>query len=531
MKLISIFCILLAATSTLAGVKDVGNGGDAIVCRNPQGVIQTAELLDYYEARTNFDWQINEAGNLHEILNRYLERLGKVNSYRIDEYRQRIEQFFAEAKFLNNVELVDIPDSDHTSFPHGCKVEQLVIQKSDLLPGEKRYTINKDIWDVLDAKNQAGIILHEIVYRETLGQHSRYVRYFVGLVASNNLMNLSLPQQDELFNNLGTREFIIPPAKYRISYYGFDEHGAPKEITISANGDLFNKMKLNGIFKVVYNGGKIASVSGFDDSYFEAELPFSGETIQAKNIEFHTNGAIKSLNNVKGSHTVQNNAIRTALKCLERYDIKFFANGDLRSCLVDVSNGLQFWQKTDRYEAKFYLRFKADKAVFELNDQGYFTSSLEIAADGKFLIGEKWFSMNDVGFSDNGLVSRGQFAKPTRFVFNAVPFVFEAGKTFLFYSNGIIEMGSIVGTTELSVEGQTLSIQSKHMCKFKQTSKRGDFLYIDESGHVINAVVAQTKKILLNGKKYTLKKNDQVNFAWDEKGKLYSIDTYSWKCY
>lgn len=530
MKLISILYILFAAAPTYAGVKDVGNGGDAVVCRNSQGVIQNAELLDYYEARTNFDLQIQESGSRDEILNHFLGRIGQLNSLRLSEYRQRADQFFSESKLLSNVELVDIPDSDHTSFPRGCKVEQLVIQKNDLLPGEKRYTINKDIWDALDAQNQAGIILHEIVYRETLGQHSRYVRYFNGLVASNSLKNLTLPLQDELLRNLGTTEFVTPPAKYRISYKSFDGLGRPKEATIWASGDSFNGTKLNGLFEVTYNDGKVAKISGRLDAYLEIQLPHSSEEVKAEKVEFYTTEMIKALTGVKGNHLVQSKIARTPIKCLEGTAIHFLFDGDLQSCMADVSGGFQIWHKTDRYRAKFYLRYKTDREMFKLNDQGYFVNTGEIVAEGDFLIQEEWRAMNGVQTYDNGLLFGGNFVKPTRLVFNSIPFVFEAGKSVLFLENGVVGYGSIVGAIDVPVEGKILSLQSKRVCKSSKISQRGDFLQLDDSGRVVNAVVAQSTTFHLHGIDYSLKKNDEVKFYWSDDGKLDGISTYTYKC-
>lgn len=134
MSILIIVGAVFVSNSVLAGV-EVGNGGDAIVCRDKQGKIKgRPELLDYYEARVNFGWKIKESGTREQILNRFLERIESINSYNKTEYRERANQFFSEANLLNDIELVDIPDSNHTTLPRDCKVEQLVIQKTTLLP-------------------------------------------------------------------------------------------------------------------------------------------------------------------------------------------------------------------------------------------------------------------------------------------------------------------------------------------------------------------------------------------------------------
>lgn len=42
----------------------------------------------------------------------------------------------------------------------------ILIQKDPQFPSEKRYSINLDLWNRLDGVNRAGMIMHEILYRE-----------------------------------------------------------------------------------------------------------------------------------------------------------------------------------------------------------------------------------------------------------------------------------------------------------------------------------------------------------------------------
>lgn len=62
----------------------------------------------------------------------------------------------------------DIQDSLVRVFPRGCKIEQIAIQKEPAFPEDKRFTVSKDLWDLLDEDNKAGLVLHEIIYREAL---------------------------------------------------------------------------------------------------------------------------------------------------------------------------------------------------------------------------------------------------------------------------------------------------------------------------------------------------------------------------
>src|SRR5205085_1885391 len=63
------------------------------------------------------------------------------------------------------------------------------------------YTINKDLWDRMNTNNRAGLILHEIIYKEALrdGQHdSVKARYFNAYLSSTKMASFT-PQQYSAF--------------------------------------------------------------------------------------------------------------------------------------------------------------------------------------------------------------------------------------------------------------------------------------------------------------------------------------------
>lgn len=190
------------------GGTEVGNGGDAVVCRSG-GKIVSAELLDYYEARVKYGLKLNLQGSVENMVDTALTRLAEVQDVKIPSYRSSALKFQEEALFVSGIELIDIPDSHHTFFPKGCQVEQVAIQIVPKLPLEKRYTINKDIWDAMSDLNKAGLILHEIFYRELLGDTSIYVRYVNGLVSADRLAEMKarpLELVDLLYKFNGTAQ-------------------------------------------------------------------------------------------------------------------------------------------------------------------------------------------------------------------------------------------------------------------------------------------------------------------------------------
>ena len=186
---LSLLCASLATSFAMAETT-VGNGGDLVVCRDSQGNIKSTEMLDYFEGR--------ELRGLHISVNSAedaLQRLSRLSPRRADRYRTLIQNFSANALFKSGVELTDVPDSDHDILLKGCKIEQLAIQRKPVFPEDKLYLVNKDLWDIMSAKDRAGLILHEIIYRDTLDEgktDSRTARYFNSLISSTEFEALPM---------------------------------------------------------------------------------------------------------------------------------------------------------------------------------------------------------------------------------------------------------------------------------------------------------------------------------------------------
>lgn len=192
----------------LRGPRVVGNGGDAVVCRDSEDR-KTAELLDYYEARTlrgiiidmgPADLSVQSKADLA------LDRIARVRPEWAARYAHRIQNFYRDAQFLKGYSLQDIPDSRHLTLPNGCKIEQLVIQRPVRPENEALFLVNEDLWDLLDNTNKAGILLHEAIYEEALkmgAKNSINTRYL------NSKISSALPafknEEDEncFFFNLG----------------------------------------------------------------------------------------------------------------------------------------------------------------------------------------------------------------------------------------------------------------------------------------------------------------------------------------
>jgi hypothetical protein len=101
---------------------------------------------------------------------------------------------------------VDVPDSQGEILPTGCQVEQLVIRTETAFPEQKLYTVSKDLWDRLNRVQQAGIILHEVIYGETsrLGQlNSIKARYLNGWIFSDRFKKIKFSDYKQLIDRVG----------------------------------------------------------------------------------------------------------------------------------------------------------------------------------------------------------------------------------------------------------------------------------------------------------------------------------------
>ncbi|MBF0361592.1 MAG: hypothetical protein HQK49_11305 [Oligoflexia bacterium] len=180
---------------------DVGNGGDAIVCRDQNGKIIRAEQFDFYEARTirNINYKMGDKNvdPLEKVfvVIRKLERLDPILAA---NFKKRAQDFFNLVQFIEDSDLTDIPDSGEMAIPRGCKLEQVAIARAPQFEDDtKIFYINKDIYEAMDNDHKAGLILHEIIYQEFIKrgqQNSIKARYFNSKITSEFIDNVTLTQ-------------------------------------------------------------------------------------------------------------------------------------------------------------------------------------------------------------------------------------------------------------------------------------------------------------------------------------------------
>lgn len=186
------------AYSAQGGIGD--GGGQGIVCRNEDGTVRSAQLLDLAEAENFFllkvkdqpkdipyldiahdyvellDAAIPSSNPISQITTRIENKIEKVR-YDINPHilltKRRQYTFIRDTLDLiesnkiiipgNNFKLPPVGDSRPRILPSGkgCDLEQIAIYKD----GSDQVRFIGSVWDKLDNTNKAALLIHESLYR------------------------------------------------------------------------------------------------------------------------------------------------------------------------------------------------------------------------------------------------------------------------------------------------------------------------------------------------------------------------------
>ena len=205
-------------THLYAGGQD-GNGGNMLICLNTDGTLKSKELLDFYESRVirGITPSLGHPSLPYlEKIEMVLTRIQHLSPRRFKSYLEEARSFESQSVFLPSADLTTMPDSQHPVVPKNCTVVQTIIQRTPIFAEDKRYIVNKDIWDLLDNDDKAGLVLHEAILREAalmapilahygiipesqqILRDSSRVRYINSLIASEKLINKNPQEWAEL---------------------------------------------------------------------------------------------------------------------------------------------------------------------------------------------------------------------------------------------------------------------------------------------------------------------------------------------
>ena len=372
--LLALFAMNFGAS---ASGRDVGNGGDLVICRDGERRIVSAELLDFYEARVLRGIPMDLGAADLSIQSKITLAIGRIRGLSADryaEYQARVQEFYARAKFFPDVHLEDIPDSDHLVLPQGCAIEQIAIQRAEAAADEPLYVISQELWDALDNDNRAGLVLHEIIYRESIlmgRQSSREARYFNSYLCSQRFVTMRFHEFAEVLRAVGYESV------------------------------LWNGMRVSVEGLTFYPSGVLKTAKVFDpvldrDNYYV----FNGVYFQlAGDISFFEDGNPKKLRFLNSERINLGSIQYTMIR-----EIEFWPSGVVRAGVIKTP---------DTIESRYY-RFRdpnhgTDRPLHGIPFTAYADGQLEsVKANGEVLIRGSWLA---IGIWETRLYPDGRVQK------------------------------------------------------------------------------------------------------------------------
>jgi hypothetical protein len=201
--------------STAVAERIVGNGGIGVECFDHNGVSTSLEILDFLDGRVL--WEHTHVlgpknAPFEEKRRKVLQRAFTRDPGRAVLVAESTRRFFENTRFLRNVELTSTQDDNNLFLPLNCKKVQLVIQREPRFPGERRFVVDQNKWELLDDENQLALILHEVIYQEALAfgqKDSSSTRYITSLWSSDNFRTTSSADYADILRRTGfpVREF------------------------------------------------------------------------------------------------------------------------------------------------------------------------------------------------------------------------------------------------------------------------------------------------------------------------------------
>ena len=208
-KLIMALALPLFAYSAFAGPITSG-GGFAVVCRNVKGKIDSAQLLDLYEAEKKLGLTLIESKNdvvkdlKNAVSNQYrilgFDLKDPSTDASIESALGRYKDYLNEALYLPiNFKLPEVSDLGlHELPPLGCNIEQVAFFDDS----SEKLKISTSIWNELDSLSQAALIFHEVIYLDKRRSNNDITSMKTRSVVGVNFSNAPAVVSPEQIKNL-----------------------------------------------------------------------------------------------------------------------------------------------------------------------------------------------------------------------------------------------------------------------------------------------------------------------------------------
>jgi hypothetical protein len=184
----------ISGTPALAAPDRIGNGGGLWACYAQSGDLQTAALVDFYEAENEFSWTLVNPSQQDPML--AVDEVDASLKTRFPDYISDWDRALGTVKsrfHLLNGELKVIEDSLWRSkpLPSLCRTGWQYLQFANYNDDLAIVQVRKDLWEspVVSTRDKAGLIWHEVIYRWMRDQfgdtNSVRARQIVGILFSN----------------------------------------------------------------------------------------------------------------------------------------------------------------------------------------------------------------------------------------------------------------------------------------------------------------------------------------------------------
>ncbi len=362
-----VLILWLAPSLGFAG-NEKGNGGNAVVCYadTDHREIVSVEMFDYWEMERSRPI----AGgvrlgsptlSVNAKIDTVLRRLSVIDPVRARRYRESAYEILdhLEEFLSDDVNPTPIEDDNPAVEPNEpCVKVQFAVQLVEPQPGKRRFQINRRLWNASPTTNdaRAGLILHEVIYREALGvghQNSDAVRYLnyalsTGFLSRANaeiryeriLVSSRFPLNDFCtllyLKNLGVflqvvwesreigdRSYLVCPNR-QIRLGALEIRTQDRvTATLSKEGNLVSLAGDSLEFSLVHPIGVFAYVR-------EKRLPVVGKLTT---ITFRPNGEVRSLSGWTAATLFPEVIVNGRRRRCDRGHLIFGDGGTLQSCL------------------------------------------------------------------------------------------------------------------------------------------------------------------------------------------------------
>jgi len=240
--LLFIFGVFMMGPGVALAGHEVGNGGNGVVCRNGSGAITTVQLLDYFQYEDKLPYDLGpKSWTYLQKVDFALTRLEKLDSTRATYFQKEANQFTSVTHWQDGP-LQSIPDSGFVPVPANCSIQQMAVQHVNNDSQGKRYAVTNDLWNWLDDDGKAGLILHEVIYREEIRlgyTDSIKARYYNAVISSDQINTMTSDAYDDF------AKMIFQPVQH--AGFAQDKYTINVKVSTTTSLDLHSLLAFPGV--------------------------------------------------------------------------------------------------------------------------------------------------------------------------------------------------------------------------------------------------------------------------------------------